>query len=279
MKTVDIALAQLSPRLRDTEANVETVRSVVAERPEADLIAFPELFLSGYTVANVGELAIQPSGPELRILADVARENSTALIVGGAERVGDKVANSAFCVDEHGNVAAVYRKIQLYGGDESGAFVTGDELLIVELCGLKVGLMTCFDMEFPEVARALAQAGAELLVTISANMEPFENDHAVFASARALENGLPHVYVNQIGRGEKGLIFTGGSSIVSPDGEVCTRAGSSGETVVDARLSFPMKSDTREDYLNQLRSPLPEVRNLSSCTKPEERTDVKAEIG
>ena len=279
MKTVDIALAQLSPRLHDTEANVETVRSVVAGRPEADLIIFPELFLSGYTVVDVGELAIQPSGPELKILTDVARENSTALIIGGAERVGDGVANSAFCVDERGNVAAVYRKIQLYGGDESDAFVTGDELLIVELCGLKVGLMTCFDMEFPEVARALAQAGAELLVTVSANMEPFGNDHAVFASARALENGLPHAYVNQIGPGEKNLIFTGGSSIVSPDGEVCAQAGSSEEAVVNARLSLPMKSKVREDYLNQLRSPLPEVRNLSSGTKPEEKIDVKSETG
>ena len=279
MKTVDIALAQLSPRLRDTEANVETVRSVVAERPAADLIVFPELFMSGYTVTDVDQLAILPSGPELKILTDVARENSTALIVGAAERVSDGVANSAFCVDEHGNVAAVYRKIQLYGGDESDAFVKGDELLIVELCGLKVGLMTCFDMEFPEVARALAQAGAELLVTISANMEPFGNDHAVFASARALENGLPHAYVNQIGPGEKNLIFTGGSSTISPDGEVCAQAGSSEEAVVNARLSFPLKSAAREDYLNQLRNPLPEVRNLSSGTKPEERIDVEAGTG
>ena len=271
MKMVNIALAQLSPRLRDTEANVETVRSVVAERPEADLIVFPELFLSGYTVADIGELAILPSGPELKILADVAQENSTALIVGAAERVNDGVANSAFCVDERGNIAAVYRKIQLYGGDESDAFVAGDELLIVELCGLKVGLMTCFDMEFPEVARALAQAGAELLVTISANMEPFGNDHAVFASARALENGLPHAYVNQVGPGEKGLLFTGVSSIISPDGEVRAQAGSSGETVVNAMLSLPMKSSVREDYLNQLRSPLPEVRNLPSGKRPEAR--------
>ena len=269
MKTVDIALAQLSPRLRETEANIATVLSVVAEHPEADLIVFPELFLSGYTVTNVDELAILLSGPELKSFADVAQENSTALIIGAPERVSDGIANSAFCVDERGNIAAVYRKFQLYGGDESEAFVAGDELFIVDLCGLKVGLMICFDMEFPEVARVLAQAGAEMFVTISANMEPFGNDHAVFASARALENGLPHVYVNQVGPGEKGLIFTGGSSLISPDGEVRAQAGSSEETVLNARLSLPMKSNVREDYLNQLRSPLPEVRNLPSGTRPE----------
>lgn len=269
MKTIDIALAQLSPHLRETEANVETVRRVVVEHPRADLIIFPELFLSGYTVTDVDELALLPSDPEMKILTDVARENSTALIVGAVERVGDGVANSALCVDERGNIAAVYRKVQPYGGDEGDAFVAGDELLIVELCGLEVGIMICFDMEFPEVARALAQAGAELLVTISANMEPFGNDHAVFASARALENGLPHAYVNQVGPGDKGLIFTGGSSIISPDGELCAQAGSSGETVVNAKLSLPMKSNIREDYLNQLRSPLPEVSSLMSSTRSE----------
>ncbi len=270
-KTVCIALAQLGPRLRETEANIDTVRRVVAEHPEADLVVFPELFLGGYTVTDVGELALLTDGPELERLASVARENTTALIVGAAERVGGGVANSAVCVDEHGDIAAVYRKVQLYGGKESDAFVAGDELLVVELCGLKMGLMICFDVEFPEIARSLARAGAELLVTISANMEPFGNDHAVFASARALENGLPHAYVNQVGSGENGLTFTGGSIIVSPDGETLASEHSVRETVLDARLPFPMKSRAREDYLDQLRSPLPKVTSLPSGTKPKTR--------
>ena len=271
-RTISIALAQLNPRLRETEANVETVRRVVAGHPEADLIAFPELFLSGYTVTDVDELAVRADGPELEGLAEVARESSTALIVGAAERVGGGVANSAVCVDERGEIAAVYRKFQLYGGNESDAFVAGDELVVVELCGVKVGLMICFDVEFPEVARALARAGAELLVTISANMEPFGNDHAVFASARALENGLPHAYVNQVGPGERGLIFTGGSMVVSPDGQTPARADSSAETVLDTGLSLPIKSSVREDYLSQLRSPMPEVRKVPSGTQSEARS-------
>src|SRR5215208_3814714 len=233
-KMLRVALAQLSPRLRETEANIEMVHSVVAEHPEADLFAFPELFLSGYTVTDVDELAVR--------------------------------------VDERGDIVVVYRKVQLYGGDESDAFVPGDELLVAELCGVKVGLMICFDVEFPEVARALAWAGAELLVTISANMEPFGNDHGVFASARALENGLPHAYVNQVGPGEKGLNFTGGSTIVSPDGEVHAQADAVGETVLNAGLSLPMKSSVREDYLSQLRFPMPQVSNVPSGTRPEART-------
>ena len=270
-KTISVALAQLTPHLRNTETNVETVRRVVAEHPEADLIIFPELFLSGYTVTDVGELALLPDGPELERIADIAQDNSTALIVGAAERVGDGVANSAVCVDERGDIVAVYRKVQMYGGEESDAFVAGDELLVAELCGVKAGLMICFDVEFPEVARALARAGAELLVTISANMEPFGNDHAVFASARALENGLPHAYVNQVGPGEKGLIFTGGSMVVSPDGQILARGDASGEAVLYASLPLPMKSIAREDYLSQLRFPLPRVKNFPSGTSTEAR--------
>ena len=124
-------------------------------------------------------------------------------------------------------------------------------------------------MEFPEVARSLARAGAELLVTISANMEPFGNDHAVFVSARALENGLPYVYVNQVGPVEK-LTFVGGSTVVSPDGKIYTQAGSSEEEILSVRL-LPAKSDLREDYLSQLRSPMPSVKMAVSDTKPKTR--------
>ena len=134
-----------------------------------------------------------------------------------------------------------------------------------------MGLMICFDIEFPEVARSLARAGAEMLVTISANMEPFGNDHAVFVSARALENGLPHVYVNQVGPVEK-LTFVGGSAIVSPDGEIYAQAGSSEEEILSVRLLLPTKSNLREDYLSQLRSPMPNVKAVPSGARPKART-------
>jgi predicted amidohydrolase len=265
--TVNIALAQLSPRLRGTEANIETMREVVSGRPEADLIAFPELYLSGYVLDGIEDLTVRPDSPELQSIADIARESSTALIFGAPEHVGSGVANSAFCVGERGKVSAVYRKVQLFGGDESDAFVAGDELLVVELCGVKIGLMICFDVVFRVGAWAPARGGAELLVTISANMEPFGYDHAVFCSARALENGLPHFYVNQVGS-VGNLNFVGGSTAVSPDGETYAQAGFPQEEILDVSLVLPVKSSVREDYLSELRSPMPEVENVSSNAAP-----------
>ena len=70
---VNIALAQLSPRLRGTEANIETMRQVVAGRPEADLVVFPELYLSGYVLDGIEDLAVRPDGPELQSIAEIAR--------------------------------------------------------------------------------------------------------------------------------------------------------------------------------------------------------------
>src|ERR687889_1200890 len=103
---LNIALAQLSPRLRGTGANIETMREVVADRPEADLIVFPELYLSGYVLDSIDALAIRPDGPELKSIAEIARQSSTALIFGAPEQTGSGVANSAFCVDERGAIAA-----------------------------------------------------------------------------------------------------------------------------------------------------------------------------
>ena len=258
-KSLNIVLAQLSPRLRRTEANVETMGRIVVEHPEADLVVFPELFLSGYTTVEVGELAVDPEGPEVERVAGVARENSTAVIFGAVERFGGGYANSAIHVDRNGTLAGVYRKTHLFGSERE-AYLPGDELLVVDLEGFKAGLMICFDVEFPEVARALAQAGADLLITISANMEPFGPDHRVFSTARALENGVPHAYVNQIGPGEE-FTFTGETFAVSADGNPLADAGPAGEEVLTLELELPAKSRVRPDYLGQLRPPLPVIEH------------------
>jgi predicted amidohydrolase len=259
---VEVALAQLRPALRDTAENLGTLRRIVEENAGADLIVFPELFLGGYTTRAPDELALDLDGPEVQRLAATAREHSTALILGAAERLSEGTTNSAICVNERGELVGCYRKTHLFG-DERGVFVAGDELLLVEIGGLKAGLMICFDVEFPEVARSLALAGADLLVTVSANMDPFGRDHDVFVAARALENGLPHLYVNQVGEGEA-FRFAGGTMAVSADGERLAEAGTSGEAIVrlrlDAAAGNPARpDDLKPDYLNEMRGALPVV--------------------
>ena len=270
---MNLVLAQLRPRLRRTSENVETMGRIIGEYPEADLVVFPELFVSGYTTMKPEELAIDLDGPEVDAIARFAGKNSTAVVFGAPERVSGGVANSAICVNRGGNVAGSYRKTHLFGSERE-AFVAGDELVLLDFDGVKVGLMICFDVEFPEVPRALAEAGADLFVTISANMDPFGRDHHVFATSRALENSVPHLYVNQVGEGEE-FTFAGGSMLVSSDGERLAGTGASGEEVIQHQIDLSTKSvdrpeNLRPDYLREMREPLPVM--IAERTKHENRT-------
>lgn len=259
MKELAAVLAQLTPRLRVAEANVETARGILSRHAGADLFVFPELFLGGYTTNGIEELALDLDGPEAGSMARLARENDAAVIFGLHERVPGGVTNSAACVDRRGNLAGLYRKTHLFG-EERKVFVPGDELLVVDLDGVRAGIMICFDVEFPEVARSLALAGADLLVTVSANMDPFGRDHDVFATARALENGLPHLYVNQVGPGEA-FTFAGGTMAVSADGDRLAEAGGL-EGSIPVSLDPSARNEDRPEnlrprYLQEMRGALP----------------------
>jgi predicted amidohydrolase len=251
---VQVTLAQLKPRPRAVPANLARASEVLAASAGSDLVVLPELFLSGYELEDVAALAIELDGPEVAALRDAARTASTALIVGAAERTGAGVANSALLIDSAGELAGVYRKTHLFGA-ESEAYVPGDSLSTVELDGRRVGPMICFDMEFPEVARTLAGQGADLLITISANPRPFELDHELFARTRAMENGLPHVYVNRVGE-EAGFEFCGGSLALDPDAGVLANAGPDEELVLTAELGEPGRRDARTRYRELLRAEL-----------------------
>jgi len=246
-------LVQASPRPRDVGANVAWAAERVRDAADADLVVFPELFLSGYQTHDLDQIALEPDDDRLEPLRRAARGSSSAVIVGAPERTATGVSNSALCFDVDGERAGSYRKTHLFG-DELAAFEPGEELAPIELCGRRLGIEICFDMEFPEVARTLRLAGAEMLVTISANMEPFAADHAVYARARALENGMPHLYVNRCGV-EAELRFTGASVAIDPDGRELAGAGA-GEEMLSVSIGQLQREDPRERCTEQRRAEL-----------------------
>jgi (R)-amidase len=224
-------LAQLPSMPGQTQANAERAVKALGDHPEVDIAVFPELYLGGYDLAQVPESARAPDCPELRAIAAAAAATSTAVVVGFAERAEDgTLFNSVACIDRDGSLAGVYRKTRLFGA-EPDVFEPGDELRIVRLAGLDVGPLICFDIEFPEPARELAAAGAELLVTSSANMAPFGPDHERATRERSLENRLPHLYANGVGA-IGGLLLVGGSRSVDASGAVLADAGSDGESLL-----------------------------------------------
>jgi predicted amidohydrolase len=251
-------LAQVAALPGDPAANAARAAAAVRAHPEADLAVFPELFLSAYDMAVLDRASRPANCDELVQVAAAAAEAGTAVVIGFAESVPDgRRANAAACIDADGSLVAVYRKTQLFD-TEADAFEPGGELRVVRLAGRSVGVMICFDVEFPEVARRLALAGADLLVTASANMAPFYREHEVSTCARALENRLPHVYVNMVGA-SGGFHFVGGSRSVGSGGAILAEAAHDREELLLVPVGEGRVVDERVDYLRHLPSDVPVV--------------------
>jgi predicted amidohydrolase len=249
-------LGQLACCIGDLEGNTARAVDAIRSHPEADIALFPELYLSGYTQQDLDELARPLDAKELRTIAGAAGEAETAVIIGFAERTPKGVANSVACIDQDGSIADVYRKTHLFGSEADAGFVEGDELIIVELAGRRVAPLICFDIEFPEPARQVALAGAELLATASANMHPFYLDHAIGSVARAHENRLPHLYANLVGSGD-GFVFVGASRSIAPSGETLFEASRDEEELVVVPVADLGGVDPRTDYPKFVRPPRP----------------------
>jgi predicted amidohydrolase len=260
-------LAQLSCRIGDIEGNTKTAADAIRSNPEADIAVFPELYLSGYTYRDLDLLARTEDSPELMEIAGAAREAGTAVVIGFAERTPKGVANSVACIDGDGSIAGVYRKTHLFESEAEAGFVEGEELIVVELAGRRVAPLICFDIEFPEPARQVTLAGAELLVTASANMDPFYIDHAVGSVARAHENRRPHLYTNLVGSGD-GLVFVGASRSIAPTGETLVEASRDREEVLTVPVAEGGGFDPRTDYPKYVRPQQP-VRVVEHTAVPQ----------
>ncbi|MFO7708309.1 MAG: carbon-nitrogen hydrolase family protein [Desulfobacterales bacterium] len=191
----------------------------------AGMVIFPEMFLTGYNIGDaVFDLAEPLDGPSAEAVRQIARDTGVSLLYGYPERAGDRVFNSARLIHPAGGATANYRKTHLYGREERRLFQRGDSLIVAETNGLKVGILICYDVEFPEAVRALALAGAELVAVPTALIQPFDVVARILVPARAFENQVFIAYAGMCGR-EDGLGYCGLSCIVAPDGRDLARAG------------------------------------------------------
>jgi predicted amidohydrolase len=202
----------------------------------ADLLILPEMYLSGY---NIGAQAAQAQALPATALTPaqiIAREQGIALCFGYPERDGETVYNAAVLIGQDGGVLLNYRKTHLFGDLDRAMFTPGAEpWTIAALGGFRVGLLICYDIEFPEPARALALLGAQILLIPTAVMQPYEAVARHVLPARAYENQVYTAYANHAGA-EFGLGYIGLSSICGPDGAVLALAGR-GEEILFADAS------------------------------------------
>ena len=233
-------------------------RSLIAELcpDDADLVVFPEAFARDFGApgSDVSEYAESLDGPFATEQARVAHERGTTVVAGMFES-SDDPARPYNTLVVRGAATAAYRKIHLYdsfGYRESDRLLAGPpEPVTFELAGLTVGLLTCYDLRFPELARGLVGRGADVLVVPAAWVAgPRKVDHwLTLARARAVENT---VYV--VAAGQPGPRYTGHSVVVDPLGDVLAEAGTEPELlratldparVTEARRTNPSLANRR----------------------------------
>ena len=164
-----IAIFQGPEQPGSPQQNLDLLARVArdAARQGARLLICPEMFLTGYNIgpAEVRRLAEPTAGPSTQTVMSIAREAGIAVLYGFPERSAEgRIYNTAQLIDDDGTLLASYRKSHLFGDVERIAYTPGtDAPAVVSLGGFKIGLLICYDVEFPENVRALALEGADLV--------------------------------------------------------------------------------------------------------------------
>jgi predicted amidohydrolase len=262
---IKLALAQISSKRENKEANLQKIETLTfkAKEQDADLAIFPELSLTGYVVRDqFYELAETIPGPTVEKVAALAKKTGMHIIFGMpelSEKTRATVFNTAVFVGPEGLIGK-YRKMYLPTHsvfEEKRYFRPGYQTAVFQTDLGKIGLCICYDLFFPEVLRLIRLKGAQLIVCISASPAVRRSYFEILTCARALENTAYLAYVNLAGV-EDGLQFWGGSRLVSPAGDVLAKAKYDEEDFVTCEVDY---SDLRtaETFIPTLKDLRPEL--------------------
>ena len=221
-----VTCAQIPLHIGDTAGNSTTSAAAIeaAARDGAQIVVLPELASSGYVFADRAELvslAEAPDGPAVTEWAGLAEAFGLTIVAGFPEAADDKVYNSAAVVDRTG-LRGVYRKAHLWD-TENAVFDRGDDLpLLVDTEHGRIGVMICYDLEFPEWVRVAALGGADLLCApvnwpLLPRPQGERPTEVVRALAGAGMNRMPIAVCDRAGV-ERGVEWIGGSLITNADG-------------------------------------------------------------
>ncbi|NDZ93709.1 carbon-nitrogen hydrolase family protein [Streptomyces sp. SID6673] len=256
-----MSLWQCVPRTGDVAGNLARLDTVLAEsaRRSVDLLITPEMFVPGYHLDAdaAGRLADPPDGTIAEQVSSMARRHGIGVLYGCAERGLDGlVYNAIRLVDRTGSRVATHHKTHLFGELDRAMVAPGSAMPpVADLGGWRLGLLTCYEVEFPELVRSLAVRGADVVCVPTANMIEYDAVQDVLLRARALENQTFVAYANYCDR-EEDLVYGGRSEIVAPTGEVLAAADRGPDLVVadldrsilvESRRRYPYLADRRPD--------------------------------
>lgn len=229
----------------------------IAKAYQVQLLAFPELYLPGYTLSpdEARQVAEFKDGPSITRAREVARENNMALILPYAEKAEDEQGDmhyydSIAVISENGELLDSYRKTHLYGQQERDNWSFGEsDYPVHSIFGFPVGVLNCYECEFPELSRILALNGAKLIVGPTAadnyytlpdgnrSNVPYPDISTLLIPANAYANNIFFAYANRAGYEQRGgdeWHYRGNSIVCGPHGDVIVAAGHEQDTLLIA---------------------------------------------
>ncbi|MBB3110444.1 putative amidohydrolase [Paenibacillus phyllosphaerae] len=250
---LSLALIQMHVEAGNPEANFikleQMLEQAVQGEQKPDVIVFPEMWNTGYALEQIEEIA-DPAGERTKALLSSFSKKHGVQLVGGsvAEKRDGGVFNTIYVYDEYGELQSDYSKIHLFRlMDEEKYLAAGDRLGKLTAGGADAGMMICYDIRFPELARALALSGAKLLFVPAQWPNPRLHHWRTLLLARAIENQMFVIACNRCGTSGTTSFF-GHSMIIDPWGEIIAEAGDE-ETIVRASIDL--------NLVDQVRSKIP----------------------
>jgi len=270
MAKIVVTLAQLTCQLHDKEANLKRMKDIV-RKTKGKIVIFPELNLTGYMPRDdlFGQ-AETASSPMIKAIVRLAKDTKKDIVFGApmkGERLPGIVYNSCLLAAGTGKFFR-YDKMYLptFGPfEEKVFFAEGKEVVVGDGRHARIGLMICYDMFFPELAKLETLLGAQILVNISAAPTTSRPFFRRVMPGRAVENAIFVAYSNMVGV-HGSLVFGGGSVLYGPRGEEIVRAKDLEPDIVEAEIDLadidiarrfrPVVRDSRPEILDQIGSVL-----------------------
>jgi 5-aminopentanamidase len=236
MATVTVAALQFDPTLGEVESNLDRVAGLVSDAAAAGavLAVAPEAAVTGYAFDSLNEAMpvarVATAAAEER-LASLSARHRIAIVCGTLVAEGDNVYNAGVLTLPDGR-RSTYRKLHLpFLGVDRVATPGADPPWVVDIGPMRIGVLICYDLRFPEVARICALEGADLIALPTNWPTGVEFHPELFAPARAAENHCYLLAADRVGT-ERGTTFIGRSRLIDPDGRLLHEASATEEELL-----------------------------------------------
>ena len=251
-----IGIYQYKIKHESLSSKINKLEKVLKKNSTCDLIIVPELYLSGYgNEKAINKLKETRVGESSKLIANLCKKYSTAILFGYPEQYQNKLFNAAQFINHKGEVLANHRKSMLpLSSKENLVFDRGSKQTLITYKGLKIGIVICYELEFPELVRKLALKGAQLILAPTAQSIHWPAASRYIARSRAFENGVYVAYANFIGKLHE-IDFLGESKIIGPDGLDLSNAKKK-ETVITSII------DT--SAITQVRKKMPYLKDIQN---------------